>query len=168
MNQRSWEQARGFALTLCFALLPGTTPLAHEVLYASKEETAFVIRFYYPDGRPFAFEAFEAYPEGAQTPTRAGRTDEEGRAVFLPGTARNWRIRAFSPDGHGIETQIAVPAPPSASATVTTSLSTSAASLAPTTQNSLDTPQRWPSVLLGLSIVLALFGLWQLWLRKNK
>lgn len=125
---------------------------AHEVHHAIETASAVAIRLTYADGKPFAFEAFEAYPEGKDIPAQVGRTDDQGRAVFVPGETKRWRIKAFTADGHGVDLRIDAPAMTSiGSGSVAASKGPNRASL----------------LLFGLSILLALFGTYQLWLRKK-
>lgn len=138
---------------LLFGLLLSQVEMvwAHEVHHAIETTGAVAIRLTYADGKPFAFEAFEAYPEGKDIPAQVGRTDEQGRAVFVPGETKRWRVKAFSADGHGVDLKFDTPA-------ITTSAAAPASS---------DGPNRASLLLFGFSILLALFGAYQLWLRKK-
>lgn len=124
---------------------------AHEVHFAVETTGAVAIRLSYADGKPFAFEAFEAYPEGRDTPAQVGRTDDRGRAVFVPGETRRWRLKAFSADGHGVDVHIDAPATAAPSGTAST----------------VEGPNRASLLLFGVSVLLALFGGFQLWLRRK-
>jgi nickel transport protein len=140
------------SLFLLFALsLPAT---AHELHHSIEATGAVAVRLSYADGKPFSFEMFEATPEGQDVPAQDGRTDEQGRAVFVPGTVKRWRVKAFSPDGHGIDLHFDVPPPPSTQCEVST---------APT-----DGPNRASLLLLGFSLLLGGFGIYQLWLAKKR
>lgn len=142
---------RFIGLLLVLLLAQSSMSWAHEVHHAIEATSAVAIRLNYADGKPFAFEAFEAYPEGKDIPAQVGRTDDQGRAVFVPGETRRWRIKAFSADGHGFDLHIDVPAMTSPPAGVT-----------PT-----DGPNRASLLLFGFSILLALFGAYQLWSRRK-
>lgn len=83
-------------------------PRAHEVQHAITQGPATIIRLFYPDGTPFAYEAFEIYRAGETVPYAVGRTDALGQAVFVPDAAGSWRVKAFSNDGHGVEVDFTV------------------------------------------------------------
>jgi nickel transport protein len=100
----------------------------------------------YAGGRPFAFEAYELYAGDAEAPYQVGRTDTRGRLTFLADGHASWRLRAFTEDGHGVDTAFEV--------------TPKAVSDAPAS--------RLAPGILGVSLVLALFGLYQLVLRKRR
>ncbi|WP_296752997.1 ABC transporter permease [Thiobacillus sp.] len=134
---------------LGFALL-GSVAWAHEVKLETTRQEASVVRLSYADGQPFAFEAYELYVPGKATPDQVGRTTPHGQVVFLPGTRTEWRLKAYSADGHGVDEVIKVAAGAAAGVTP------AAAEL--------------PRTLLlasGLGIVFGLFGIFQLFLRKR-
>lgn len=138
-------------IALLLALWAGQAA-AHEVHHAVETTAAVAVRLTYADGEPFAYEAFEATPEGGERPAQVGRTDAQGRAVFVPGNAIRWRIKAFSADGHGVDVRIEVP---------TVAAPTTAAAPPP------DTPNRASLLVFGLGLILGGFGLYQLRLRKT-
>lgn len=141
-------------LVLGFLLLPGSPALAHEVHHSIEATDAVAVRLSYADGKPFTFEAFEAYPEGSDIPAQVGRTDDQGRAVFVPGAVRHWRVKAFTADGHGVDLRFEAPA--------VTAIQNAAAH-APG-----DSPNRASLLVFGLSLLLGGFGAYQLWLRNRK
>jgi len=123
---------------------------AHEVHHVVESSAAVTVRLAYVDGKPFAYEAYELYPASKDIPAQVGRTDAQGRVVFIPGDNRSWRLKAFSADGHGTDLRFDSPA---------------VASLpAPASQE----PNRPSLILFGLSLLLAGFGLVQLLIRKRK
>lgn len=141
-------------LVLGFLVLRGVPAIAHEVHHSVESADAVALRLTYADGKPFVFEAFEAYPEGKDVPAQVGRTDDQGRAVFVPGDTKRWRVKAFSADGHGVDLRFDAPV-------VATSPSAASGS-------SDDGPNRASLLLFGLSLLLSGFGIYQLWLRKKQ
>ncbi|MCX7149278.1 MAG: hypothetical protein NTY05_07680 [Rhodocyclales bacterium] len=135
-------------------LLQGVPAAAHEVHHTIEATGAVALRLNYADGKPFSFEAFEAYPEGKNVPAQVGRTDEQGRAVFVPGTVKRWRVKAFSADGHGVDLRFEAPAVATTQGTVSGA--------------SGDGPNRASLLLFGLSLLLGGFGIYQLWLAKKR
>ncbi len=136
------------ALLLLLLMLSGAAP-AHEVLHAVETSGAVVLRLSYADGKPFSYEAYELYPDQNEVPAQVGRTDAMGHVVFLPGVSKQWRIRAFSADGHGVDLHFETPAVAGQAAAVTPG------------------PNRVSLVLFGLSLLLGGFGLYQLFLKRK-
>ncbi|MBI3148198.1 MAG: ABC transporter permease [Betaproteobacteria bacterium] len=135
------------ALILLYAVVPAS--FAHEVRHQVAAEQAVVLRLRYADGQPFAFEAYEVFAQGAEKPQQVGRTDAEGRAVFLPPASAELRFRAFAADGHGVDLKLN---PPRAAESVPAA----------------EEEDRSSKLVLGVGILLALFGLVQLVLRRKK
>lgn len=137
---------RFLSLALALMLLPMPVA-AHEVQYELKPASATVVQLRYADGQAFAFEAYEVSLPGDDRPVQVGRTDAEGRLLILPSSAE-LRVRAFSADGHGVEFKLN----PTLGGEAT----------APGTGNG-----RNARLVLGAGILLALFGLGQLFVRRN-
>jgi nickel transport protein len=139
--------------------LPMGLTWAHEVQHTVETPHVVAIHLTYADGSPFAFEAFEAYPEGKDVPAQVGRTDAQGRALFVPGEYPRWRVKAFSADGHGVDIKIDAP--------TTANEAAAAKATADVADDSLAGPNRASRLLFGLSLLLAGFGLYQLFSRKR-
>lgn len=139
--------SRHSVLWLSLCLL--TPALAHEVHHSLAAGNAVVVRLTFADGQPFAFEAFEVYAAGSDKPLQVGRTDAQGRVVFLPPGAGELRLRAFSADGHGVDLKLNPPRGGEATAMVAAE-------------------DRTSKIVLGAGILLALFGLVQLVLHRKK
>lgn len=135
-------------ITLCLGLGPFAA-LAHELQHEVSQGQAVVIRLSYADGTPFAFEAYEIYAKDEKLPVQAGRTDAKGRIAFLPERAGAWRIKAYSEDGHGLDI----------------ALSTDAAGLVASDQPLYE---RYARILVGLGLILGLFGFISLYLKRKK
>lgn len=136
-------------LLVVWLLLAGTA-MAHEVQVNTAGATATVVTLRYADAQPFAFEAYELYPAGSETPAQVGRTDVAGRVVFIADTPGEWRLKAWSEDGHGVDRQISAI---SGELAVTPPLA--------------ETP-RTALWLGGLGAIFGLFGLWQFYLGRKK
>jgi nickel transport protein len=140
---------RGVLLLLALCSAPAW---AHEVKVNIASQQAAVVSLSYADGSPFTFEAYEIYSPGKDIPVQVGRTSAAGQIVFLPGAQTEWRIKAYSSDGHGIDQLVQVAAGGTAAA------SSGSAAL-----------PRWLMLLAGLGIVFGIFGLLQLFItRRNK
>jgi len=129
--------------------LSSFSALAHEVHHAIEPANAVSVRLTFADGQPFAFEAFEVYAAGSDRPLAVGRTDALGRAVFVPPETGEVRLRAFAADGHGVDLKLN---PPRGGEAVAAAV----------------TEDRASKIILGAGILLALFGLIQLVLRRKK
>ncbi|MEF3191615.1 MAG: hypothetical protein K6347_03560 [Campylobacterales bacterium] len=80
---------------------------AHELLHAPVEG-AYALRFFYADNTPFAYETVEIYAPGESVAFQTGVTDKLGRFAFVPDRPGNWKIKAFSANGHGATVTIHV------------------------------------------------------------
>ncbi|WP_153115350.1 ABC transporter permease [Rhodocyclus tenuis] len=140
---------RALAALLCAALLAPPVA-AHEVKLETREQAATVVSLRYADGEPFAFEAYELYLPGKETPEQVGRTNAAGELVFLSGQHAEWRLKAFSADGHGVDQRLQL-AVPSVEATTTPAAE----------------PPRVLLLLSGAGVLFGLFGLVQLFLRRK-
>lgn len=141
---------RNAALIAMFCALSAPVA-AHEVQHEIAAMQAMTVRLVYADGEPFSYESYELYANGSQRPTQTGRTDAKGRVVFLPDQAVSWRLRAFSADGHGVDLKFVA--------------GTGGAQTIVAEENGQN--GRHARVLFGLSVILALFGALQLFLRKT-
>lgn len=135
-----------FALGLGVASLAA---LAHDLHHEVSQGQAVVIRLSYADAAPFAFEAYEIYPQDDKLPVQVGRTDARGRIAFLPERAGAWRIKAYSEDGHGLDL----------------TLTTDAAGIVASDQPLYE---RYGRILVGLGLILGLFGFVSLYLKRRK
>ena len=138
-------------LSLCLALLVlAGTPHAHDLHSSVGTGEAVVVKLYYIDDQPFSFEAYEIYREGESLPYQVGRSDALGRVVFLPDRAGEWRVKAVSEDGHGVDVVLY------ADAQARVELR--------------DTPvfERYGRILVGVALILGIFGFLNLYLRKKK
>jgi nickel transport protein len=97
---------------LFFISLLGLSSLparAHDLQTSVTHSNAVAVRVLYPDNRPFAYENYEVYAPGAdKIPYQSGYTDAQGTVAFLPASAGQWRIKAMSSDGHGVDMNIEI------------------------------------------------------------
>lgn len=135
-------------LALPAALLAGALH-AHALTHTVQPGSAVIIELRYADGSPFSYEAAEVYRPGEAVPFLAGRTDANGRLAFVPDRAGDWRVRAYSEDGHGGDFTVAAAPEGEAAAPAAAGLGTVG------------------GLAVGLSILFGLFGLWSLFLRKK-
>ncbi len=140
------------AVAVVGAFLAAARPVvAHEVAHRiSHEGAAVVVTVGFADGASFDYESYEVYRPGESVPYQVGRTDAHGRVVFLPDTAGTWRVKAFTADGHGLDTTVDT----DASGAVTDAGGSVA--------------DRFPRLVGGLAILLGAFGLMSLFYGKTR
>jgi nickel transport protein len=138
------------ALVLVFVLDGAAIPVrAHEVLHEVARGEAVVVALRYAAGSPFAYEQYEVLPPNSATPFQIGRCDAAGRIVFLPDRPGEWRLKASSEDGHGIDLTVTVDA-------------TGAAAAKP---RSLW--ERGSRLVTGIALLFGIFGLFMLFARRR-
>ncbi|WP_326544192.1 ABC transporter permease [Pseudorhodoferax sp.] len=128
---------------------------AHAVRHEVHVGEAVVVALHYTDGEPFAFERYELFRGPGTEPVQSGRTDADGRLVLLPGAdgaADGWRLRAYSADGHGLETPLAFAAHDG---------------VAPATPTPAAAAPGWERVALGVCLILGLGALGPRLLRRR-
>lgn len=149
-RRRIGQRPAGLAAALLLALSLVHPAAAHDLHYLASQGQAVVVRLFYADNRPFAFEGYEIYPQGQDLPVQVGRTDAQGRIAFLPDRAGRWRIRAISEDGHGLDF----------------SLSTDAAARLAAVEKPFY--ERYGRLVVGVALILGLFGFASLYLKRRK
>ncbi len=141
---------RTLALVIVLWSVGAGCAIAHEVHHDIAATGAVMVRLTYADGSPFAYEKYELLPEGREVPFQVGNSDAQGRVVFVPGDVANWRLKAYSADGHGVDLKFAAPATGTPSA--------------PPASAGAD---RATQVLIGLAILFGLFGLVQIFVHRR-
>jgi len=136
-------------LAILLLVCAGTTA-AHEVDHTVAAVNAVSVNLSYANGNPFAYEKYELYAEGVDVPVQVGNTDAHGRVIFMADDARQWRLKAYSADGHGVDFRFASPA-----------------SQPNTDAANKPAPNRLSLALFGLGLILSIFGLYQLLGRKK-
>lgn len=131
------------------ALAISGASIAHDLQYAVEPASAVVVRLFYSASAGFSYEGYEIFRHGEKIPYQVGRTDANGRLAFLPDRAGEWRIKASSNDGHGVDF------------TVTTD-ATGAVSGAE--RPFFDSHAR---LLAGVGMLFGLFGVLSLFLRRK-
>lgn len=129
---------------------------SHAVRHEVHVGEAVVVTLSYTDGEPFAFERYELFRGAGTEPVQTGRTDMNGRLVLLPGAggaAEGWRLRAFSVDGHGIESALTFATRGDAASTPTGPPAASPG---------------WERAALGVGLILGLGALGQRLLRRRR
>jgi nickel transport protein len=130
--------------------LPLSTALAHDLQYTTSNAQAVVVKLFYVDNKPFSFEGYEITRAGDKLPYQVGRTDSQGRIAFLPDRADIWRVKTISKDGHGLDF----------------TLTTDAAAQIEGSEKPVY--ERYGRIVVGIALILGLFGVWSLYVRKKK
>jgi nickel transport protein len=137
------------SLLALLLVLAASAANAHEVAHAVSREEAVVVSLRYGDGSPFAYEHFEVFPPGEEIPFATGRTDAEGRALFLPDRPGEWRVVAESEDGHGASLSVQVDA---------------AGAVTAKTRSLWERSSR---LIVGVALIVGLFGILALFTRRR-
>jgi len=136
------------ALALC-VLSPGLAS-AHDLQHSIGEGAAVSVKLYFADGTEFSFESYELYRAGDEIPFQVGRTDVQGRVVFIPDRAGTWRLKVFSQDGHG------------------TDLSFTTGGADGVQDANRPFLERHLRLVVGISLIFGVFGLVDLFLRRRR
>ncbi len=147
-SRQAHRLARRGAWLASLALL-APSALAHDLQHTVAPAQALVVELRYPDGSPFAFEAYEVHRDGDTVPYQVGRTDTAGRIAFLPDGPATWRVRAFSEDGHGLDVRVE---------------STAAGAVEAAGSSAYD---RFTRIAVGVGVILGLFGILTLFVRRR-
>lgn len=131
-------------------LLAARPVLAHDLQHTVTSGQAVVIKLFYVDNTPFAFEGYEIYHDGEKLPYQVGRTDSRGRIAFLPDKAATWRVKAISEDGHGLDLKLTTNAD---------------ASLSESEKSAFE---RYSRIVIGIALILGLFGVINLYVNRKK
>mgnify|MGYP000920888386 FL=1 len=122
---------------------------AHDLQYSVTAGQAVVVKLFYVDNKPFSFEGYEIYRQGEKLPYQVGRSDGQGRIAFLPDRAGAWRLKAISEDGHGLDF----------------TLRTDAAARIEAAEK--PAYERYGRVVVGVAVILGLFGFLSLYVRNK-
>lgn len=139
-------------LTCLLLLLLGYSPLLmpHGVGLEIERREAQVIWLHHDDGTPLSDARYELSVVGVDRPYQTGYTDARGRVVFIPGDDRQWRLRVFSQDGHGIDTGFEL-------------------DRSTLRRSQIDLPVSGiTKVILGIGILLSGFGILMLFAKRDK
>jgi nickel transport protein len=123
---------------------------SHDLQHRIERSEGVIVSFFFGNGEPFSYEAFEIYREGETIAFQTGRSDALGRILFLPDRAGAWRIKVYSEDGHGGEFVVSVDEHLQAS--------------------NRDAPlfSRHIRIFVGIGVILGVFGCISLVRRKTK
>jgi nickel transport protein len=119
---------------------------AHSVHY-QVENKGISVRVFYAEDDPASYSAYEIFGPGDKIPHQKGRTDRNGFVSFLPDRKGKWLIKVFGESEHGMHgAQIEV--------NVNENLF----------MDSFKKPlvAKFTKAFVGISLILALFGLWAL------
>ena len=158
--RRSKRLARALWLAAALAGAIAVPPRlgAHELMHEVTRGTAVVIELSEPDGTLFSHEPYEIHRAGEEMPFQTGRTDAQGRIVFVPDRHATWRVRTFSEDGHGADFTLEAGPGETAGA---------GGAGAATTAPGRSRLARGPKILVGLSLLFGLFGVISLFARRR-
>jgi nickel transport protein len=117
--------------------------VAHDIEHTVTIEGAVVVHLYEDHGVPFAGEHVEVFGPGDTKPFLVGNTDGEGRIAFFPNREGEWRLKAYSEDGHGVDLTIDT---------------RKLGSIQPSQSEANTSVDRRSTMVLGIGIILSIFG----------
>jgi nickel transport protein len=136
----------------CLAVLPAALLAgvlhAHSLSHTAQSGSAVIVELRYADGSPFSYESAEVFRPAESIPFLAARTDANGRLAFVPDRPGDWRVRAFSEDGHGGDFTVSAGGDGTASA-------------GPAPLGALERGA------IGVALLFGIFGIWSLFLRRR-
>ena len=152
-----------FRLLAVFCVQCPALVQAHGLQLEVGREAAAVITVQFADGKPLAGQAYElSLPESGHR-QQTGRSDAQGRIVFLPGNQTEWRLKVWTADGHGVDRRLTLPAK-TAAPSVGIRPEPAPAPLATPVETAPGGRERsagWPELVGGLGWLFGLFALWQ-------
>lgn len=92
---------RRWRLLVLLCLCCTATVHAHELESRVGRAEAVVLQLRFAGAQPFADQAYQIYYADEIRPRQVGRSDAQGRIVFLPDAPGPYRIKTQSEDGHG-------------------------------------------------------------------
>ncbi|MDI6775723.1 MAG: hypothetical protein QMD03_00535 [Syntrophales bacterium] len=119
---------------------------AHSVHYRV-ENKGVSVRVFYAEDDPASYSSYEIFGPGDKIPHQKGRTDRNGFVSFLPDRRGIWIIKVYGESEHGMHgTQVVV--------NISENLF----------MDSFKKPlvAQYTKAFVGISFLLALFGLWAL------
>lgn len=168
---------------LLSAFLFVTPVSAHHVHHEVDRAEAVVVTLAYGGGSPLAGDRYEIREAGGDAAWQTGRTDAAGRIVFLPDRDAEWRVRVFAEDGHGADFTLRA-GPPAAEQPPDGA--EAAADPAEAVAEPAEIPERVDTVtpevveaekqklverfagpVFGVGVILSLFGIFALFVRRR-
>lgn len=74
---------------------------AHNLKHTLSWDESVTITLQFVKEGDFSFQSYEVYAPKTKIPFQVGRSDVQGRVVFLPNSSGKWLVKIFSEDGHG-------------------------------------------------------------------
>jgi len=147
-----------YAIMAIVAMLAPAAALAHGIEATVDDARAVVVTVAYESGEPLSFETAEVLPPGGGPPFQAGRTDRLGRVVFVPDRIGSWTVKVTSEGGHGTVVRVPVDE---------TRLAGGAAASGGGQGRAAIRNGRWSRLVTGVGVLLGVFGVVSLALRRR-
>lgn len=117
---------------------------AHSVDYQVDGVPATAVTVRFSDEEPASYSEYELFPPGQTIPFQTGRTDALGRVVFAPDRAGEWTLKVKADSAHGLH-----------GITIGVTVDDKGVVLGYTRP----LVARYPKLLVGVGLLLGLFGL---------
>jgi len=125
---------------------------AHSINYLVQQK-GMAVRAYYSENDPAAYSQYELYGPGDNEPHQIGRTDKNGYVAFVPDRQGIWKLQIWGESNHGyhgVTTEINVDKD--------LGLESFSKPLVAT----------YTKFVTGISLIIGIFGLYALWLSRNR
>jgi nickel transport protein len=134
-----------------FFLLAEPPALAHSVHYEVQPK-GISVRIFYAANDPAGYSGYEIYGPGDAEAYQVGRTDKAGIVSFLPDRAGLWKIKVLGESSHGFH-----------GVTIEVKVDQSFQ------LESFSKPlvAQYTKVIVGVSVIFGLFGIYALWRSKK-
>ena len=141
----------GFVALVTCLLFAESLVLAHSIHYEVQPK-GISVKIFYAANDPASYSGYEVYGPGDAEAYQVGRTDKAGVVLFLPDRAGLWKIKVLGESSHGfhgvtIEVKVDQAFQP----------------------ESFSKPlvAQYTKVIVGVSIIFGLFGIYALWRSKR-
>lgn len=135
--------------TVCLLCHPPAA-YSHAVRGAVSQQNGMQVRALYDGGDPMTYAAVEVKHADDDLPFQTGRTDRNGRFMFLPDKAGKWQVQVT--DGMGHRLSLSVEVDPDL-----------ALNKRQANRPGEDGPGRYAKALTGVAIIFFIFGLFFWW-----
>lgn len=139
-------------------LLLTKNALPHGVLGKTSMQKGILVEAEYDDGEPMSYSSTEIFDLEGKLPFQSGRTDRNGRFLFYPDKAGDWKIIVNDGMGHRL--------------TLKTHIDKLLVLNTINNQQTGETSNfsRYEKVLMGISIIFGVFGIlfWWMGYKENR
>lgn len=124
----------------------------HGVLGKISRQKGILVEAEYDDGEPMSYSGTEIFDSEGKLPFQSGRTDRNGRFLFYPDKAGNWKVIVNDGMGHRLALKIHIDKLLSLGKTADQQTA------------KMSNFSRYEKALMGISIIFGIFGILSWWM----